>query len=86
MQAAVTDNCDGTYALQFSLAQAGGWALIASVGGKEVPWPEAAQLRAEHAPLAAQDCEVSGVDGLVSCGTSDPVFIQVTQGRCFDAI
>ncbi len=79
LQANVTDNCDGTYALQFSLALAGDWALSASVGGREVPWPEAAQLRAEYAPLAARDCEISGVDGLVSCGTSDPIFIQVSQ-------
>ena len=80
LQANLTDNCDGTYALQFSLALAGDWALSASVGGQEVPWPEAAQLRAEYAPLAAQDCEISGVDGLVSCGTSDPIFIQVSYG------
>ncbi len=80
LQANVTDNCDGTYALQFSLALAGDWALSASVGGREVPWPEAAQLRAEYAPLAAKDCEISGVDGLVSCGSSDPIFIQVSQG------
>ena len=73
----MTDNCDGTYAVQFSLPMAGDWALSASVGGKEVPWPEAAQLRAEYAPLAAQDCEISGTDGKVACGTSHPIFIQV---------
>ena len=32
MQANVTDNCDGTYALQFSLALAGAWALTVLVG------------------------------------------------------
>ena len=83
-QANVTDNCDGTYALQFSLALAGCWALTVSVGGQEVPVPQAAQLRAEYAPLAAQDCEISGVDGLVSCGTSDPIFIQVSQSAGSD--
>jgi len=77
LQANVTDNCNGTYAVQFSLPLAGDWALSASVGGKEVPWPEAAQLRAEYAPLAAQDCEISGTDGKVACGTSHPIFIQV---------
>lgn len=73
----MTDNCDGTYALQFNLPLAGDWALSASVAGCLVPWPQAASLRAAHAPLAAQDCEISGVDGLVACGTSDPIFIQV---------
>ena len=81
MQAEVIDNCDGTYALQFSLALAGGWALTVSLGGREVPCPEAAQLRAEYAPLAARDCEISGVDGHVSCGSSDPIFIQVRRPR-----
>ena len=76
-QADVTDNCDGTYALQFRLPLAGHWQLSASVNGKEVPWPQAASLKSEHAALTAAECEISGVDGIVSCGTSDPIFIQV---------
>ncbi len=74
----MTDSCDGTYALQFTLPLAGDWALTASVAGREVPWHGAAQLRAKWAALAARDCEISGVDGVVACGTSDPIFIQVS--------
>ena len=79
-QADVTDNCDGTYALQFVLPLAGRWQLSACVAGEEVPWPQAAALKAVHAPLTAAECELSGVDGIVSCGTSDPIFIQVRAG------
>ena len=77
MQADVTDNCDGTYALQFALPLAGRWQLSASVAGQDVPWPQAAALKSVHAPLTAEECEISGVDGIVSCGTSDPIFVQV---------
>ena len=76
-QAEVTDNCDGTYALQFALPLAGHWQLSAWVAGEEVPWPQAAALKSVHAPLTAEECEISGVDGIVSCGTSDPIFVQV---------
>ena len=77
-QADVTDNCDGTYALQFALPLAGRWQLSASVAGEDVPWPQAAALKSVHAPLTAEECEISGVDGIVSCGTSDPIFVQVS--------
>ena len=76
-QTDVTDNCNGTYALQFRLPLAGHWQLSASIAGEEVPWPQAASLKAVHPPLTAAECEISGVDGIVSCGTSDPIFIQV---------
>ena len=79
-QADVTDNCDGTYALQFALPLAGRWQLSASVAGEDVPWPQAAALKSVHAPLTAEECEISGVDGIVSCGTSDPIFVQVPAG------
>lgn len=70
------DNCDGTYALQFSLPIAGEWELGASVGGEGVPCAAAASVRADYGPLTAEDCEIENVDGVVCCGTSDPIFIQ----------
>jgi hypothetical protein len=77
VQASVVDNCDGVYALQFMLPFAGDWELTASVAGREVPCPAASCIRAHHGPLMAEECEIENVDGRVSCGTSDPIFIQV---------
>jgi hypothetical protein len=77
-QAAVVDNGDGTYALQFRLSLAGTWELAAAVNGGAVPCPAAAAIPAEHGRLTAADCEIEGVEGAVACGTSDPIFIQAT--------
>lgn len=73
----MVDNWDGTYALQFALPIAGEWELSASVGLSGVPCAAAASVRAEYGPLTAEDCEIENVDGVVACGTSDPIFIQV---------
>ncbi len=77
LQARVVDNWDGTYALQFALPIAGDWELSAAVGLNGVPCAAAASVRAEYGPLTAEDCEIENVDGIVACGTSDPIFIQV---------
>ena len=73
----MVDNWDGTYALQFALPIAGDWELSAAVGLNGVPCAAAASVRAEYGPLTAEDCEIENVDGIVACGTSDPIFIQV---------
>jgi hypothetical protein len=73
----VVDNWDGTYALHFALPIAGEWELSAAVGGKGVPCAAAAAIHAEYGPLIAGECEIDNIDGLVACGTSDPIFIQV---------
>ena len=78
-QAAVVDNTDGTYALQFAAPLPGAWELSAAVGGAPVPCPNAAAIPAEYGPLTAAECEVEGVEGSVRCGTSDPIFIQVRR-------
>ncbi|CAL8470626.1 g10168 [Coccomyxa elongata] len=81
IKARVVDNWDGTYALQFALPIAGEWELSASVGLSGVPCAAAASVRAEYGPLTAEDCEIENVDGVVACGTSDPIFIQAAGGR-----
>lgn len=73
----MVDNWDGTYALQFALPIAGEWELSAAVGGEGVPCAADAAIHAEYGPLTAGECEIDNVDGLVACGTSDPIFIQV---------
>ena len=76
-QAAVVDNGDGSYMLQFRLSLAGTWELAAAVNGSVMPCPAAAAIPAEYGRLTAADCEIEGVDGAVACGTSDPIFVQV---------
>ena len=76
------DNWDGTYALQFALPIEGEWELSAAVGGEGVPCAAAASVRAEYGPLTAEECEIENVDGMVACGTSDPIFVQVPSLHC----
>ncbi len=83
VDAAVTDNADGTYGLAFALPAAGLWELAAAVGGAPVPAPPTGPLVARHGRLTAAECEVVGLEPgeTVACGSTDPIFIQA-RPRC----
>jgi len=78
VDAAVTDNADGTFSLGFALPAAGLWELAAALGGAAVPAPPTGPLIARYGRLTAAEVEVVGLEPgeTVACGSADPIFIQ----------
>ncbi|KAK9845317.1 hypothetical protein WJX81_003385 [Elliptochloris bilobata] len=83
VEAAVVDNCDGTYSFTFTLPLMGFWEVAATVDGAPVPPPAGGPVTARYGRLAAADCEVVGLDAGegAACGSTDPIFIQAAAGR-----
>ena len=83
VDAAVGDNCNGTYALRFALPQVGFWEVGVTVDGAPVPPPPGGPIAARYGRLAASDCEVVGLDAGegAACGSADPIFVQAGSGR-----